>query len=311
MKHGPFIFLGLLFCLALSWLGMIAIPQTQLGNEQPTNVPPANVIYPAPHSGGANLGLEVYRANGCAYCHTQVVRQEGVEFRVVLTNPGTNLNRVADALLRLRPELPRPEADRLVGTAPKAVFVARTGLDLDTARKALTDAGAELNVQVAPLGADIRRGWGTRLTVAHDYLYDTPLMLGVARLGPDLTNVGLRRPDRAWHLMHLYNPRLVVPGSLMPQFPFLFEKRQRGSRPSPDALPVPGEEEIIPTRAAEALVTYLVNLRADVPLFEAPGPQLTTPSSGGTNAPANPGSATNAAPVGATNSATTNRGGAQ
>src|SRR5205807_709435 len=34
MKYGPLVFLGLLFALALSWLGMVATPQLQLGNQQ-------------------------------------------------------------------------------------------------------------------------------------------------------------------------------------------------------------------------------------------------------------------------------------
>src|SRR5438046_5899290 len=110
MKHGPFIFLGLLFALALSWLGMIATPQLQIGNQQPTNVQPSNILYPTPHSGLANLGRDVYRANGCAYCHTQVIRQEGVRFDVVVTNPGTNPAPVISALVQLKPGLTPPQA---------------------------------------------------------------------------------------------------------------------------------------------------------------------------------------------------------
>jgi len=39
--------------------------------------------------------------------------------------------------------------------------------------------------------------------------------------GPDLTNVGTRRPDIDWHIRHLKDPSSVVSGSAMPAFPNL------------------------------------------------------------------------------------------
>jgi len=36
--------------------------------------------------------------------------------------------------------------------------------------------------------------------------------------GPDLTNVGTRRPDIDWHIRHLKDPSSVVSGSAMPAF---------------------------------------------------------------------------------------------
>ncbi len=286
MRYGVFIILGLLLALALSWLGMIATPQFQIGNGQPTNVPPANALYPIPLSGTAHLGREVYRANGCAYCHTHVVRQEGTLFNVVLTDPGTNQPAVLQALAQLRPGLSAPGLEQLMNSH-EAIVTERTIASADAAQKALADAGAEATVRVVPTGPDIARGWGSRLTVANDYLYDTPVLLGVTRLGPDLTNVGQRRPDETWHLIHLYDPKLEVPGSIMPRYPFLFEKHPRGPTPRPDALPIPGQFDIVPTQEARALATYLVNLKADVPLFEAPAPQLGRASrrAGDTNAP--------------------------
>jgi cbb3-type cytochrome oxidase cytochrome c subunit len=283
MKLGPFIFLGLLLALSLSWLGMIATPQLQLANEQPTNVPPSNVIYPTPHSGFANLGRDVYRANGCAYCHTQVVRQEGSRFEVVISKPGTNQADVVAVVRKLRPDLDATAAQQALASH-EPLLTLDSKPTADDAQKALTTAGAEASVHLKPYGPDIDRGWGTRLSVAHDYLYETPLMLGAVRIGPDLTNVGLRRPDEVWQLVHLYDPKIEVPGSIMPRYPFLFQKRPRGSKPRPDALPIPGDQEVIPTREARALASYLVNLRTEIPLFEAPGPQMPGPAA--TNQPA-------------------------
>lgn len=40
------------------------------------------------------------------------------------------------------------------------------------------------------------------------------------KVGPDLSYVGDRRPDREWHIRHLRDPASVSPGSIMPKFPF-------------------------------------------------------------------------------------------
>ncbi len=71
---------------------------------------------------------------------------------------------------------------------------------------------------------DALRGWG-RASVAGDYAYDTPHLLGTMRTGPDLLNIGARQPSRDWHLGHLYAPRAYTPGSIMPAYPYLFDVR--------------------------------------------------------------------------------------
>jgi ubiquinol-cytochrome c reductase cytochrome b subunit len=38
-------------------------------------------------------------------------------------------------------------------------------------------------------------------------------------VGPDLSYVGDRRPDRGWHMKHFRDPASVSPGSIMPKFP--------------------------------------------------------------------------------------------
>ena len=38
-------------------------------------------------------------------------------------------------------------------------------------------------------------------------------------VGPDLSYVGDRRPEREWHVKHFRNPQSVSPGSIMPKFP--------------------------------------------------------------------------------------------
>jgi len=130
--------------------------------------------------------------------------------------------------------------------------------------------------QVRPrgYGTDIERGWGIRRTVAQDHLYDRPALVGNLRIGPDLANIGARQPDARWHFDHLYDPRKVVPGSMMPPYRFLFEVR---------------EGKVIPTDDAEALVAYLLSLQSQAPVFEAPLPAPATnavPEGVDTNAPA-------------------------
>ena len=43
-------------------------------------------------------------------------------------------------------------------------------------------------------------------------------------VGPDLSYVGDRRPDRGWHMKHFRDPSSVSPGSIMPKFPLTDEE---------------------------------------------------------------------------------------
>lgn len=62
--------------------------------------------------------------------------------------------------------------------------------------------------------------WGPARPLA-DALALSPPLLGNRRQGPDLQNVGLRRP-REWNRVHLIAPRSVVAGSRMPAYGHLF-----------------------------------------------------------------------------------------
>lgn len=115
---------------------------------------------------------------------------------------------------------------------------------------------------------DERRGWG-RPSVMSDYVYDDPHLLGTMRTGPDLLNVATRLPDRKWHLMHLYQPRLVAPWSIMPSFRYLFVIKDRAD-PLDEvvALPPgtgPAGKLVVATAEASALVDYLLSLDRSFP----------------------------------------------
>jgi len=221
MNNGFLIFAGLLITMAWSWYGIIFKNFNELGRIEPVKMITGEA-YPGGRTGTAHHGQEIYRANGCASCHTMQVRMKGY-------------------------------------------------------------------------GADIERGWGKRNSVMQDFVYDQHVFLGQARVGPDLANIGSRNASVTWHLLHLYNPRITVPDSMMPQYPYLFQKHKIGLRPSPNALVLPENfrqagYEIIPTRDAVALAEYLASLNGDTPLFEAPlmpppAPSQGTNSSGAAAAP--------------------------
>ena len=128
------------------------------------------------------------------------------------------------------------------------------------------------------LGKDLERGFGQRVSVPRDYIMQSNVVLGYTRLGPDLSNVGARIKDLDWHLLHLYNPQITSPGSLMPPFPFLFETVEISETTATDSALVFPEGNpytpkegmaIIPTKRAIALVEYLLNLDIHYNLPEA------------------------------------------
>ena len=116
--------------------------------------------------------------------------------------------------------------------------------------------------QVRPLAEDQPFG---RPSAPGDFTYQTPELLGSERTGPDLTNVGTRRGSEVWQYMHLYNPRSVVPESIMPSFSWLFQvEKTAPSGATPVPLPPsygPEHGVVIPTQEAQALVAYLLSLK--------------------------------------------------
>ena len=211
MNLAPLIFLASFFALATSWLSFVLVPQLQLGTVKPMIDSDTGQLYPSMRPGLARQGEQIYRANGCFYCHSEQVRPRG-------------------------------------------------------------------------FGSDVQRGWGGRTgkvqSVDQDYLYDRPVMLGTQRVGPDLANIGLRQTNEMTLLVHLYNPQLSMPGSVMPPYRFLFKMNElkSGKKPSTDALPAfagaPAGFEIVPTTDAHALAAYLLSLHSQTILYETPPPPL-------------------------------------
>lgn len=132
-------------------------------------------------------------------------------------------------------------------------------------------------IRRASISRDIERGLGPRFSVPRDYILQKNVLLGSQRLGPDLSNVALREMDKNWHFLHLYNPQITSPGSIMPSFPFLFELKSKENATKgnvlvfPEGSPLAPVDDLVlvPTRRGNALVEYLLSLKFDYNLPEA------------------------------------------
>jgi cytochrome c oxidase cbb3-type subunit II len=73
-----------------------------------------------------------------------------------------------------------------------------------------------------------------------------PQLFGTRRVGPDLSREAGKRSND-WHFAHLYNPKLVEPESVMPQYSWYFDESTNPPTPK---------------KGAVALVAYLQSLGA-------------------------------------------------
>lgn len=176
----------------------------------------------------------------------------------------------------------RHHAEPLPGSAPMS-DLERQGLGVY-----LAEGCAYCHTQqVRPLSQDTLR-YG-RASIPADFAriapqnlwQQAPRVLGTERTGPDLTNLGVRQPSDVWQYLHLYQPRAVVPGSIMPAFPWLFETKP-AAEPGDVVVPLPPsvappEGVVVARPAAQALVAYLLSLK-QAPL-EASAPAAAPASS--------------------------------
>lgn len=109
-------------------------------------------------------------------------------------------------------------------------------------------------------------------SVAGESVYDRPFQWGSKRTGPDLARVGGRYSDE-WHVIHLTNPRNVVPESNMPGYPWLLENTldpdliqkklsalQTLGDPYSDEEIAAAPEQVRGKTEMEAMVAYLQDL---------------------------------------------------
>lgn len=125
---------------------------------------------------------------------------------------------------------------------------------------------------------DMDEPFGSRPSIAADYarnkrlnlFQNTATLMGTERTGPDLTNIGTRQPSLDWHYTHLYNPRAVVPQSIMPAYKWLFILKENLDPNDvevkvPDGFK-PNNKKIAASQDAKDLVAYLLYLKqAELP----------------------------------------------
>jgi len=212
--------LGLTTTFGIAWMAVVVAPFFAMRGLEPIVTKDAvtgeEQVFIPKRTGRVTDGSNVYAANGCYLCHTQVVRP---------TYAGNDM---------FRPDWGGVAADEIRG---------------DTRRE----------------------------TNAFDFIGERFAHIGVLRFGPDLSNLGHRVENEfatnvspeMWLYEYLYNPRAQADRrhSKCPSHRFLFkEKPLRGAR-SRHALNVgPDDVEIIPTREARALVSYLLSLKKDQPV---------------------------------------------
>ncbi|MEJ7736952.1 MAG: cbb3-type cytochrome c oxidase subunit II [Chitinophagaceae bacterium] len=168
---------------------------------------------------------------------------------------------ILPALFNQKNNAPLPQAEALSGEAlqGKASYVANGCVSCHTQ-------------QVR--NVDMDKVWGERPGIAADYAYlhrtdfwrNTATVMGTERTGPDLANIGTRQPSIDWHLVHMYNPRIVVKESIMPAYPWMFEIKKVPAK-GDVVVNVPAEYlkgqegKVVAIREALQLVAYLQSLK--------------------------------------------------
>lgn len=124
--------------------------------------------------------------------------------------------------------------------------------------------------QIRPFRSETER-YGP-YSIAGESVYDRPFQFGSKRTGPDLARVGGRYSDD-WQRLHLINPRLLVPESNMPGYPWLEERVVDGDLvtaklkvlkllgdPYTDEQIAAAKAEVEGKTEMEALIAYLQGL---------------------------------------------------
>jgi cytochrome c oxidase cbb3-type subunit I/II len=144
---------------------------------------------------------------------------------------------------------------------------------------------------------------------AGEFVYDHPFLWGSKRTGPDLHRLGGKYPD-SWHFVHMRQPTATSPGSIMPGYPWLYDRRldtshtegkvitlRRLGVPYPDGYEQQAESDLRaqaakiadglnhaglstpPDAEIVALIAYLQRLGTDI--RDAPAPPVRADAGGG------------------------------
>ncbi|MGI8437473.1 MAG: cbb3-type cytochrome c oxidase subunit II [Chthoniobacterales bacterium] len=307
MKGLTPLLLGLFGTFLFSWTGLILIPNAQIGHLDPQTDEDGNDPYPAPTSGMATRGREVYVANGCVYCHSQQVRadyagsdierkwgdrrsapRDYIFERPVLLGK----SRLGPDLANMGHRTPGETEPAPAAAAPAPVAgVANASPAPAAAGSPAAAVSAVVNVSPMPTGspapavagASPAAGGSPAPATAPVATTTTPTgetWAPAVKGGPPLYSA-------AWHHLHLYNPRRIARDSNMPSYRFLYEKRRVGGERAADALLLNGDDappegwEIVPTYDAKCLVAYLMSLDQSHALTEVKSTAAAAPAAPG------------------------------
>jgi len=285
------LFLGIFGTFAFSWAGLILIPNYQIGHLDPQVDEDGNDPYPAPKSGMADRGRQLYAANGCVYCHSQQVRADYAgsdidrKWGVRRSAPRDYLfeRPVVLGKMRMGPDLsnvgkraPIEEENTPPPASPTPAGPATPQAPPATNPAPGASPSAPPAKASAPPATSPAASPSTATAVASPSpAADAPSTAGANGNPPPYT--------AAWHHRHLYSPRSLVLDSNMPNYHFLYEKRRITGERAADALKLDEREavaegwEVVPTYDAKCLVAYLMSLDQSHPLKEVKGPSAPLP----------------------------------
>lgn len=300
------LFLGIFGTFAFSWAGLVLVPNYQIGHLEPQVDEDGNDPYPAPKSGMADRGRQIYAANGCVYCHSQQVR-DNYAATDIERKWGERRSAPRDYLferpvvlgkMRLGPDLSNvgkrapveeegaPPAASPTPAAPAAPPTSPAANPASAASPPTPPVAASATPATSPAS--------TATTPAPPAASPSPAADAATAIAttsaPNDTPVAY---TAAWHHRHLYSPRSLVLDSNMPAYRFLYEKRRIGGERAADALKlgevdaVPEGWEVVPTYDAKCLVAYLMSLDQSHALNELK-PTAAASSSAPAPAPATP-----------------------
>jgi cbb3-type cytochrome oxidase cytochrome c subunit len=273
MKGLASLFLGIFGTFAFSWVGLVLIPNAQIGHLSPQSDEEGTDIYPMPPSGMVERGRHVFAANGCVYCHSQQLRPGYVS---------SDLDRLRDWGQHPKWGERRSAPRDYIFDRPVLLGKERMGPDLANIGKAApTDEENAATASAKPSPSPGASPGASPSTVAGSSPAPAPAAAAASpsptasvppASGP--TESGSRAYSAAWHHLHLYAPRVLSRDSNMPAFRFLYEKRLITGERSADALELtdsdapPAGWEIVPTYEAKCLVAFLMSLDQSHPLAE-------------------------------------------
>ena len=285
MKGVVALFLGIFGTFAFSWVGLILIPNYQIGHFDPQVDEDGNDPYPAPKSGMAERGRKVYAANGCVYCHSQQVRADYASSDIE-RKWGDRRSAPRDYLferpvllgkMRMGPDLSnigkRAPAEDAAAPPPSSPTAASPGAppapgtSPATSPAPAASASPATSPATSPAASPAKEAAAAAGSPSPAPASPAAAATAAASPGATVAPDSAQLPyTAAWHHRHLYSPRSITSDSNMPAYHFLYEKRPISGERAADALilgeadAVPEGWEVVPTFDAKCLVAYLMSL---------------------------------------------------